>query len=62
VLTDLVSFALPMEFNEKRDLLGECDVDRRAVMLLSALDSAQEHPAPRRARRRFNNLPPFSAN
>lgn len=62
VLTDLVSFALPMEFNEKRDLLGECDVDRRAVMLLSALDSEKGNPAPRRTRRRFNNLPPFSAN
>ena len=39
VLTDLVSFALPMEFQQKRDLLGECDIDKRATMLLSALDA-----------------------
>jgi ATP-dependent Lon protease len=63
VLTDLVSFALPMDFSEKRDLLGECDVDRRATMLLSALDSAHIDPPPRVTRRKFNNnLPPFSAN
>jgi Lon protease-like protein len=60
VLTDLVSFALPMEMHQKRDLLGECDIDRRATMLLSALDSAKtEEPLRKRL---FNKLPPFSAN
>jgi uncharacterized protein len=61
VLTDLVSFALPMEFNEKRDLLGECDVDRRATMLLSALGAAGPQKKVVLPRRLFKN-PPFSAN
>jgi Lon protease-like protein len=61
VLTDLVSFALPMELHQKRDLLGECDIDRRATMLLSALDSAKTEKEPLR-KRLFNKLPPFSAN
>jgi Lon protease-like protein len=61
VLTDLVSFALPMEMHQKRDLLGECDIDRRATMLLSALDSAKTEKEPLR-KRLFNKLPPFSAN
>jgi Lon protease-like protein len=61
VLTDLVSFALPMEMHQKRDLLGECDIDRRATMLLSALDSAKTEKQPLR-KRLFNKLPPFSSN
>jgi ATP-dependent Lon protease len=61
VLTDLVSFALPMEFNEKRELLGECDVDRRATMLLTALDSAGPQQKIVLPRRLYKN-PPFSAN
>ncbi|TWU25658.1 LON peptidase substrate-binding domain-containing protein [Bythopirellula polymerisocia] len=61
VLTDLVSFALPMEFQQKRDLLGECDIDKRATMLLSALD-AKGLGKSGRNRRFFNTLPPFSAN
>ncbi|MDZ4657228.1 MAG: LON peptidase substrate-binding domain-containing protein [Bythopirellula sp.] len=62
VLTDLVSFALPMEFNEKRDLLGECDVDKRAKMLLSALVTVSPPVKMPRSRQQFNKLPPFSAN
>jgi ATP-dependent Lon protease len=62
VLTDLVSFALPMDFDEKRDLLGECDIDRRATMLLSALDSAKGNSPQRLPMQRFKKLPPFSAN
>ncbi len=62
VLTDLVSFALPMDFKAKCDLLGECDIDKRAAMLLGALDSpAPAHP-PRQSQRIFNSLPPFSTN
>lgn len=61
VLTDLVSFALPMELQQKRDLLGECDIDKRATMLLSALDSRGPDRSSRH-RRFFNTLPPFSAN
>ncbi len=37
VLTDLVSFALPLPASLKRALLAECDVDRRARALLGAL-------------------------
>ena len=62
VLTDLVSFALPMNFNEKRDLLGECDIDKRATMLLTALDSASPGNSSRGSRRMFRTLPPFSSN
>ncbi|QEG34637.1 LON peptidase substrate-binding domain-containing protein [Bythopirellula goksoeyrii] len=62
VLTDLVSFALPMEFKKKRDLLGECDIDKRATMLLSAIGAAGPDGSSRHHRRFFNTLPPFSAN
>lgn len=61
VLTDLVSFALPMELSEKRELLGECDVDRRATMLLSALDTAGPQKKVVLPRRLYKN-PPFSSN
>ncbi len=61
VLTDLVSFALPMDFQEKRDLLGECDIDKRATLLLTALESANPGRSARH-RRLFNTLPPFSSN
>jgi ATP-dependent Lon protease len=37
VLTDLASFALPLSASLKRRLLAECDVDRRARLLLRAL-------------------------
>jgi Lon protease-like protein len=37
VLTDLVSFALPLKAELKLELLAECDVDRRAALLLGAL-------------------------
>jgi ATP-dependent Lon protease len=37
VLTDVVSFALPLERRLKCKLLAECDVDRRAKLLLQAL-------------------------
>lgn len=40
VLTDLVSFALPLEPALKRELLAECDVDRRAERLLAAIRDA----------------------
>lgn len=40
VLTDLVSFALPLDARLKCELLDEGDVDRRARMLLRALGSS----------------------
>jgi hypothetical protein len=51
-----------MNFNEKRDLLGECDIDKRATMLLTALDSAGPGNSSRGSRRMFRTLPPFSSN
>ncbi len=62
VLTDLVSFATQFDFETKCELLGECDVDRRAALLLEAIDSlhlADERPQPKR---RAGYLPPFSKN
>jgi Lon protease-like protein len=40
VLTDLVSFALPLSASLKRRLLSECDILRRAELLLTALGPA----------------------
>ena len=37
VLTDLASFALPLDAGLKCRLLAECNVDRRARMLLDSL-------------------------
>ena len=48
VLTDLVSFALPLDVELKRRLLADSDVDRRAAALLKSLDAslkASEQPA-----------------
>ncbi|MCC6494077.1 MAG: LON peptidase substrate-binding domain-containing protein [Pirellulales bacterium] len=45
VLTDLVSFALPLPMPLKLELLAECDVDRRAALLLDALGAPARHPA-----------------
>ena len=45
VLTDLISFALPLEAALKRELLAECDVDRRASLLLDALSNPTQPPA-----------------
>ena len=62
VLTDLVSFAAPMSFAEKCALLAVNDVDRRALMLLEALnslDSSDEEPI---SRPNSGYLPPFSTN
>jgi Lon protease-like protein len=62
VLTDLVSFALPLEFQLKCQLLGESDIDQRAIMLLDALESK---PEPADSPESFpwgNYLPPFSQN
>ncbi len=62
VLTDLVSFALPISVDLKAKLLTECDVDRRAWLLLEALESdavaeCQELPKPQ-----DGYSPPFSHN
>lgn len=60
VLTDLVSFAVPLDLETKSQLLRESDIDRRAEMLLSALKSAhdeQQHPSGG-----SGYLPPFSTN
>jgi Lon protease-like protein len=62
VLTDLVSFAVPMEYATKQVILAECDVDIRALMLLDALDGGSPSPRPSSSRFRNFGLPPFSAN
>jgi len=61
-LTDLVSFALPLEHELKRDLLCETDVDQRAWMLLDALDTGPKVDSKRVAKSLANYLPPFSLN
>ena len=43
VLTDLVSFALPLDQRLKCELLAEANVDRRARMLLRALGAPPRH-------------------
>ena len=63
VLTDLVSFAAPLDFEQKCQLLAESNVDRRATMLLQAIETldftiGEEPPQPPRA----SYLPPFSTN
>ena len=67
VLTDLVSFAMPLPFEVKCALLDQQDVDRRAWMLLDSLDSlARESKEPATARRQSGRRgcfpPPFSLN
>jgi Lon protease-like protein len=62
VLTDLVSFALPLEYAQKRELLAECDVDRRAEMLLSAFAAAESQRHADRPTRPSDRIPPFSSN
>jgi len=61
-LTDLVSFALPLEYDLKRDLLCESDVDQRAWMLLDALDAKPKVDSKQVAKSLANYLPPFSLN
>lgn len=59
VLTDLVSFAIPMEMKTKCRLLGENDIDVRAQMLLREMDEVQQVQPPSSDDDFF---PPFSAN
>jgi len=61
-LTDLVSFALPLEYQLKSDLLGETDIDQRAWMLIDALEAVPKVDAERVAKSLANYLPPFSLN
>ncbi len=60
VLTDLVSFAVPFDLKTKSQLLGESDIDRRAQMLLSAMQEL-ETQGPRTSHG-GGYLPPFSTN
>ena len=66
VLTDLVSFALPLEYRLKCQLLGETDIDRRAWMLLEALHGPLKRPSSVRRKNTSTSppghLPPFSLN
>lgn len=61
VLTDLISFAVPLDLKTKAELLGESDVDQRARMLLAALAEFDEKPKQDR-RGGGGYLPPFSTN
>ena len=60
VLTDLVSFAVPLDLKTKCKLLSESDIDRRAEMLLSAMQEF-ENEGPQTSRG-GGYLPPFSTN
>ncbi len=62
VLTDLVSFATQIDFETKCELLSESDVDRRAAMLLEAMDLLPLDELPPQPKRRSGYLPPFSKN
>ncbi|MCA9231401.1 MAG: LON peptidase substrate-binding domain-containing protein [Planctomycetales bacterium] len=62
VLTDLVSFALPLEYQLKCELLGETDIDRRAWMLLDALEEKRAVNPKRTPKSLAGYLPPFSVN
>jgi len=68
VLTDLVSFAMPLPLEVKCALLDQPDVDRRAWMLLDSLESLVNESKPLAAAqppssgRRGNFPPPFSLN
>jgi Lon protease-like protein len=62
VLTDLVSFALPLRPALKRELLAECNVDVRARRLLRALRTSAAKSAAPPAPARFKFPPRFSAN
>lgn len=63
VLTDLVSFALPLPMPLKLQLLAECDVDQRARMLLQALGApARHHPSAKRSPQPMGFPPGFSCN
>lgn len=59
VLTDIMAFSLDLGLREKRDLLEELQVERRAIRLLQHMSGAPlaEEPAPGRS-----FPPPFSAN
>jgi len=62
VLTDLVSFALPLEAKLKLELLAECDVDRRAALLMEALGNARPVEHRIKAARASGFPPQFSVN
>ena len=59
VLTDLVSFAVPLDLKTKALLLAETDVDRRAQMLLTAMQQSDDE-GPKTSSGGY--LPPFSTN
>lgn len=63
VLTDLVSFALPLPMPLKLELLAECNVDRRARLLLEALGAPARHHTPHKRAAKPTGFPPrFSCN
>jgi len=62
VLTDLVSFALPLPIELKTQLLAECDVDRRGWLLLEALETDADSACPKLSKPQGNYSPPFSSN
>ena len=62
VLTDLVSFAVPMELETKCELLAENDIDRRATTLLDALEHFPVDLSDDQVRTLGGYLPPFSEN
>lgn len=61
VLTDLVSFAVPLDLKAKSKLLGESDIDLRAEMLLNEMQQ-NDQPGPQTSGGNGGYLPPFSTN
>ncbi len=62
VLTDLVSFAMPFESELKYSLLKQQNVDRRAWMLLEALEQLSEGTVGQPSSLQRTFPPPFSIN
>jgi Lon protease-like protein len=62
MLTDIVSFTMSLDVAFKQLLLSECNVDRRATLLLEKLDTLVE-PAPSEPNAPKRKFPPdFSCN
>ena len=62
VLTDLVSFAVPLDLKTKCKILGESDIDERAELLLREMQQSEKGPSSDRPSTGGGYLPPFSAN
>lgn len=62
ILTDIASFALGLAVDFKQELLAECNVDRRATLLLERLASLTSGTATEKAGDKRTFPPEFSEN